>query len=149
MPPIPASKTWTMRLKRGKHTVFLFADPSKPLADLKDALFSALQELHTSGTLDDLTVPSSASEIELGKPVDQFDPEQGWELIGALPYEDDDEGVSKKRTSKGKGKAVENNITLRDSGAVEGVLAFRLKQQSSDDEEDQRMDETLGEDPGW
>jgi hypothetical protein len=138
-----------MRLKHSKLTVFLFADPSKPLTDLKEALFSALEELRTSGTLEDITVPSSPSDIELGKPIDQFDAEQGWELIGALPAEDEDEDDSKKRSSKEKGRTSESNITLRDSGAVEGVLAFRFKQQSSDDDDNTMANESLGDDPGW
>jgi hypothetical protein len=146
MPPIPPEKTWIMRLKYSTYTVFLFGDPLQSIASFKEELLNALRERNPSGKFMGVSIPSTASEVEFGKPVDVFDLEKGWELIGSPPENEDDEEEddnSTRRKSKGKAKATDNSTTsLKNAGFKEGVYAFRFKKQSDDDE-------TMGDEPGW
>jgi hypothetical protein len=146
MPPIPSENTWIMRLKYKKYTAFLFGEPSQSITSFKEELLKALRERNPTGEFMGLSIPSSASEVEFGKPVDVFDLKKGWELIGApteVHDEEKEDDNSTRQKSKGEAKAPDNDTTsLKSAGFKEGVYAFRFKNQGEEDE-------TMGDDPGW
>jgi hypothetical protein len=90
MRPLPA-KAWTLRLKRGRRTVLLFADPSAPLLHVKQSLLAALRAVPTRGDDDGEDdggaapepLPASTADVELARPVDVFDVTAGFEMVGA------------------------------------------------------------------
>jgi hypothetical protein len=119
---------WTLRLKREKTTVFLFADPSQTLTELKQTLLDSLHQTHPSKKLDGTPIPQSTTDVELALPINDKDLSLGWRSIDFIPDED-------ARAAKNSG------ATLRTAGIQEnGVLAFRFR--GGDDEAN---DETLGE----
>jgi hypothetical protein len=141
---VPTSKLWTLRLKRGKKTVLVFADPAQSLRSLKQNLLDALKATHSSNAIDGTDIPTSPSDVELGKPVDQLDLEQGWDLVD--PPSPDDELASDDSDTKGKkrAKTKTRDLSLKALGIKENyVLAFRFKNPDED------VDETLAEDLGW
>jgi hypothetical protein len=124
MPNVPASKLWTLRLKRGVHTTLLFADPAQSLSSLKLALFAALRSAPNEIPMRHV-LPESSSDIEIGMPVDLFDLSQGFALVAPL------EPTNSK------------DMSLRQLGIKENyVLAYRFKGDAGRDDDD---DETLGE----
>jgi hypothetical protein len=141
---VPTSKQWTLRLKKGKRTVLVFADPAESLRSLKQNLIDALTATNPSHTIDALPIPTSPSDVELAKPVDQLDITKGWEIVD--PPIPDDELAIDDSDVKGKGRAKRKSreISLKALGIKENhVLAFRFKDSNED------VDETLGDDPGW
>jgi hypothetical protein len=144
---VPASKIWTLRLKSGKHTVILFADPSQSLRSLKQNLLDALRETAPSNKLDDVPIPTSIDEVELAKPVDQLDVRKGWNAIGGPKSSDTSEDElaedDSEVKSKTKAKRKTRDVNLKSLGIKENhVLAFRFT--GAED------DETFGDDDlGW
>jgi hypothetical protein len=140
---IPTSKLWTLRLKRGKKTVLVFADPAQSLQSLKQNLLDSLRA--TNSSIDGVTIPTSPSDVELAKPVDQLDLKQGWDLVDA-PTPDDELAMDDSDTKgKSRAKSSSRDLSLKALGIKENhVLAFRFK--NLDDED---ADETLGDDLGW
>ena len=128
MPNIPASKLWTLRLKRSNSTTLLFADPAQSLKSLKEALLSALRSAPSTGPVRE-QVPTDPRDVEIGKPVDLFELSKGWELVDSLqPTKSQD-------------------ASLRSLGIKENyVLAYRFKDDEFEADED---DETMGEEKGW
>jgi hypothetical protein len=94
---IPA-KAWTLRLKRGRRTVLVFADPAAPLLRVKESLLAALRASPArDGDGDDAPeepepLPAAAADIELARPVDVFDVTAGFEMIGSSEAEDETDG---------------------------------------------------------
>jgi hypothetical protein len=134
------STSWTLRLKRQKTTILLFADPNTTLSDLKQQLLKALRATHPTQVLSDgKGIPTSVADVELGLPVEPNDLTQGWRMID-LSFTDDnttDAGSTKGAVSKDK--------ALKTLGIkADSVLAFRFKNEDGDLD-----DETLGEDIGF
>lgn len=163
----PSPITWTIRLKHHRTTIVLHANPLQTFTSIKSQLLSALRDTQPDGKLEDKALPSSPSEIVLGRPVDMNDPNKGfvlgeWEQGGDL-FEDEDGAEG----SKGKGKAVakgkgrskreegeeeEEGIASSDSvkdclkgaGFRDGaVFAFKWGEEAREDNEDEEMDAVL------
>jgi len=133
----PAPQTWTLRLKSRKTTVLLHVDPLHTFATIKSHLYHALQEtgLKDPETGDLIPLPSSPSDIKLGRPVNPNEPSKGFQLgeWETLPLEDEEgEDV------KGKGKAKTGRPKKSDVAGVKdcpkgaglrdgAMLAFRWK----------------------
>jgi hypothetical protein len=146
MPAIPASKTYTLRIKQSTTTIVLFADPAQSLTSLKESLLEALKATNPSGSFYSQTIPDDPAEVELALPVDVFDAEKGWDLIFEIrsPSLDDE---NTRRSSKGKGKAIvkDAGLSIRGAGIKDNaVLAFRFKKDDGEEE-----DEAMADDPGW
>lgn len=107
MAPKPTASSWTLLLKRGTTTVLLSATKDQPLSNLKADLLSALQTRHSDGRMSDGTaLPSSAEEIELGRPIDPRDQSRGWVSLEESAEDDgEDMDVDGAKGGKGKGKA--------------------------------------------
>lgn len=150
----PSPKTWTIRLKHRKLTVFVHADPLQTLSFLKSELYKILRETRPDGKLHDRPIPGSPDSIYFAKPVDTTDWKQGWTPIEDPSLEDlgldnDFESAGSSRAGgrskgKGKGKAGDVNaesiksLGLRDSS----VLAFKwtLEDEMMDVEDDWDLD---------
>lgn len=128
-------------MKRGKKTVLLFADPAEALDTLKHNLIDALKATNQSNQFDGVAIPSSPSDVEIGKPVEPLDISKGWELVD--PSFDDELAMddSDSKSKKGKSRAKTKDMSLKALGIKENyVLAFRFR----NDE-----DETMEDDQGW
>ncbi|KAF1955109.1 hypothetical protein CC80DRAFT_416161 [Byssothecium circinans] len=162
MTPItPSPQTWTLRLKARKTTVLLHIDPLQTFSSIKEHLYAALKEtsLVDPTTRLEIPLPSSPSEIQLGRPIDRTDPSLGftlaeWEIVG----EDEDA----EDTGKGKGKAKAKGRKSEVVGAVKDcpkgagirdrdVLAFRWRGDGTgwEDEEDEEMEGAGREGDMW
>jgi hypothetical protein len=132
MPPkgVPKTKEWTLKLKYGKTTVLLFAEPAQSLITFKTNLIAALNTTHSSGELEGQTIPSSPEDIELAKPLKLDDPGKGWTPLVATGQNDelgDDDDDASSRGTK--------DISLYSLGIRENwVLAFRFKNSSTPNE---------------
>jgi len=125
----PSPQTWTLRLKARKTTVLLHVDPLHTFGTIKSHLLDALHDtgLSDPATGDAITLPASPADIQLGRPVDVHDAQQGfrpgeWENVDG---EEDGEDAG-----KGKGKAKGGISNAKDcpkgAGLKDGaVLAFR------------------------
>jgi hypothetical protein len=113
----PSPQTWTLRLKSRKTTVLLHVDPLSTFGSIKSQLYEALKEtgIKDSESGESILLPESPSDIQLGRPVDVHDAQQGFQVgeweIAADEAEDDG--------GKGKGKAKAG--TSSKSGAAAGV----------------------------
>lgn len=132
----PSPQTWTLRLKSHKTTVLLHVDPLNTFDTIKSFLYDALQqtELRHSETSQPIPLPSSPSDIQLGRPININDAHEGFKL-GEWEYSpaEDEEEQSK---GKGKGKAAAASSSKVDAANVKNcpkgaglkdgaVLAFR------------------------
>ncbi len=132
----PTPQTWTLRLKARKTTVLLHIDPLHNFTTIKTALYTALSEtsLKDPETGVSIPLPSSPSDIQLGRPVNPNDPNEGFQL-GEWEYtddgEEDDGGKGKgkaKKASTGDKAAAPANVKdcPKGAGLKDGaVLAFR------------------------
>jgi hypothetical protein len=142
---VPTSKWWTLRLKRGKKTILVFADPAQSLRSLKQNLIDALKATNPSDKIDGQVIPPSPSEVELAKPIDQLDISQGWTLLDPPSLDDELGPEDTHNKGKSRAKSKSRDPCLKELGIKENhVLAFRFREPESDD-----SDETLGDDPGW
>lgn len=98
----PSPQTWTLRLKSRKTTVLLHVDPLNTFTAIKASLYDALQDtgLKDPETGETIPLPDSPSDIQLARPVDPLDAQQGFKL-GEWEYQPEEE----EDTGKGKGKA--------------------------------------------
>lgn len=101
----PSPQTWTLRLKAHKTTVLLHVDPLETFSAIKSQLYSALQEtgIKHRETGEQIALPSSSSDLQLGRPINVNDASEGFKL-GEWEYpagEEEDDGGK----GKGKGKA--------------------------------------------
>ena len=92
----PSPQTWTLRLKAHKTTVILHVDPLHTFDTIKTYLYDALQETDFKNpeTGESIPLPPSASDIQLGRPVNINDANEGFEL-GEWEYcigEEEEEG---------------------------------------------------------
>lgn len=128
----PTPSTWTLRLKSARTTVLLHADPLSTFASIKSALLTALRETGFAQSSDGaaITLPSTPSAVQLGRPLDPLDPSAGfvlgeWEATDA----DDDVAIDEGKTSSSKGKGKKESSGLdcpKGAGLKDGaVLAFR------------------------
>jgi hypothetical protein len=144
----PSPQTWMLRLKSHKTTVLLHVEPLDTFSTIKSHLYDALQdtELKHPDTDEAIPLPSSPSDIQLGRPVDINDAHQGFRL-GEWEYAGEEEDEEESSVGKGKGKARAgggpNATNVKDcpkgAGLRDGtVLAFRWAGDGSwdGDEED-------------
>lgn len=137
----PSPLTWTLRLKSHKTTVLLHVDPLTTFESIKTYLYDALQETGFTNpdTDESIPLPESAADIQLGRPVNVNDANEGFQL-GEWEYtnteEDEDEGKGK---GKAKAKATANvKQCPKGAGLKDGtVLAFRWAGDGSWDGEDE------------
>lgn len=130
-PPTP--QTWTLRLKSHRTTVLLHTDPLSTFDTLKSKLYTALTEtgLQLTEHGPSIALPSSFSDIQLGRPLDPLDPSAGFTLGEWEDVEDDDVAIEDEADQgKGKGKAARKTASAKDcpkgAGLRDGaVLAFR------------------------
>src|SRR5207249_1478787 len=111
----PSPLTWTLRFKSRKTTILLHVDPLHTFSTIKSHLYTALQEtgLRDPDTNEQIPLPSSPSDIQLGRPVNPNEPRQGFQLgEWEYPPPDDDDGDTNGGKGKGKAKATR----LRKSG---------------------------------
>ena len=94
----PSSQTWTLRLKSHKTTVLLHVDPLQTFTSIKEQLYKALEDtgLKNDGdSIEQISLPPSPADIELGRPVNTNDPQKGFQLgeweYSPLEEEDGDE----------------------------------------------------------
>jgi hypothetical protein len=130
----PTPSTWTLRLKSHRTTVLLHIDPLSTFATIKATLYAALSDTGLQATEHgpSIDLPDSASDIQLGRPLDPLDPGAGFALgeWEAQP-DDDDVAIEDEDKGKGKGKAAQGKTgSGRDcpkgAGLKDGaVLAFR------------------------
>jgi hypothetical protein len=151
----PSPQTWTLRLKSRKTTVLLHVDPLDTFSTIKSNLYNALQEtgLKDPDTREPISLPDSPSDIQLARPVDVHDAQQGFQL-GEWERSVDE---SEEDGGKGKGKAKASNKSgsgttagnMRDcpkgAGLKDGsVLAFRWAGDGTvDGGDDADMDQDL------
>ncbi|KAI1596671.1 HET domain containing protein, partial [Pyrenophora tritici-repentis] len=78
----PSPLTWTLRLKSHKTTVLLHVDPLTTFESIKSSLYDALQEtgFKNPETDESIPLPASASDIQLGRPVNFNDANEGFQL---------------------------------------------------------------------
>lgn len=151
----PTPQSWTLRFKSHKSTIVLHVDPLHTFSTIKSFLFDALTEtgLRDPDTGEPLPLPSSPSDIQLGRPANINVPTEGFQL-GEWEYASatDDEDEAPKAKGKGKAKAgPKSNGTAKASAANVkdcpkgaglkdgGVLAFRWRGDgvwSGDEEEE-------------
>jgi len=146
----PSPQTWTLRLKALKTTVILHVDPLHTFDTIKTYLYDALQEtdLKNPETGESIPLPPSASDIQLGRPVNINDANEGFQL-GEWEYsigEEEDEGGKGKGKAKASGsanggaKAGTANVKQcpKGAGLKDGaVLAFRWPGDGNWDGEDE------------
>lgn len=127
----PTPSTWTLRLKSARTTVLLHIDPLSTFSFIKSSLLTALTEtgFAQSDHTPSLTLPSSPSAIQLGRPLDPLDPSAGF-VLGEWETQPEDEEVAiDEGKGKGKGKAVRETGGMdcaKGAGLKDGaVLAFR------------------------
>jgi len=127
---LPTGKAWTLRLRRGKQTVLVFADPTETLQYLKETLLQALQTALPDNLLDGHSLPQHATEIWIAKPNDLFDITQGFTLLDEEPVDElaSDEEMNKFKSRSGNRSRGRNDSTsLIALGIKENhVLAFRF-----------------------
>jgi hypothetical protein len=125
----PAPTAWTLRLKHHRTTLLFHLDPLQTFAILKKQLLAALRETEPSGTLNGNPLPTSPSEIVLGRPVDVNDLRKGfvtgeWERAEFGDEEMEVEEPAKKGRAKKQvtaaGDCPKGAKNVRDGG----VLAF-------------------------
>lgn len=128
----PTPSTWTLRLKSARTTVLLHVDPLSTFSTIKSTLLTALTEtgFTQSDTGPSVSLPSSPSAIQLGRPLDPLDPGAGFALGEWESQSEDEEVAVDEGTGKGKGKAAKKTGDGRDcpkgAGLKDGaVLAFR------------------------
>jgi hypothetical protein len=122
----PDPLTWTVRLKHHKTTILLHVEPLLLLSTLKEELLAVLREIAPDG-FNGYQLPSSASEIRLGRPVDPFDISLGWEPLEPPNELDDPFNIDEDESLKGKAKRLESE-NLKAYGIKDNaVLAFRFK----------------------
>jgi len=102
----PSPQTWTLRLKHGKTTILLHADPLQTFTSLKETLHTALQEttLTNPDTGAAIPLPPSPTAYQLGVPVNPAEPNRGFQL-GVWEISEDDDDNADGAKGKGKGKA--------------------------------------------
>lgn len=159
MTTAPDSTSWTLRLKSHKTTVLLQINPLHTFETIKKELYTALRDTGLRDLKDnDIPLPASAEDIQLGRPVNINDPRSGfvigeWEPSGNLEVEAEDANLTGKGKGKGRPKknidadsiASSSNIRNCPKGAnlKDGaVLAFRWQGPGMEDAWDE--DETLG-----
>lgn len=129
----PSPQTWTLRLKSRKTTVLLHVDPLHTFETIKSQLYEALQEteLKDPETHEPIPLPETSSEIQLGRPVDHNDAQQGFQL-GEWEYPVDEEedasgkGKAKAKASKSDAGVANVKNCPKGAGLKDGaVLAFR------------------------
>lgn len=126
----PNPQTWTLRLKSRKTTVLLHIDPLSTFDSIKAQLYTALRDtgLKDPETGASIPLPHSSSDIQLGRPIDTHDAQQGFQLgEWERPAEESEEDGGK---GKGKAKAKAKTSGVEDcpkgAGLRDGaVLAFR------------------------
>ncbi|CAG5165826.1 uncharacterized protein ALTATR162_LOCUS6846 [Alternaria atra] len=146
---IPSPQTWTLRLKSNKTTVLLHVDPLHTFDTIKTYLYDALQETDFKNpeTGESIPLPSSASEIQLGRPVNINDAHEGFQL-GEWEYtiseEDQEEGKGKGKAKAGSANGGSKAGTAdvkqcpKGAGLKDGaVLAFRWAGDGNWDGEDE------------
>jgi hypothetical protein len=133
----PSPQTWILRLKSRKTTVLLHVDPLHTFSTIKSNLYEALTEtgLKDPESGETIPLPESASDIQLGRPIDVNDAQQGFQLgeWEYSAYESEEEGGKGKGKGKAKagkksnGAAGSNvNDCPKGAGLKDGaVLAFR------------------------
>lgn len=149
----PSPLSWTLRLKAHKTTVLLHVDPLHTFDNIKSRLFDALQEteLRHPETGEPIPLPESASEIQLGRPVNIHDASEGFQL-GEWEYsitEEEEEGKGKgkaKASGNSSEKAGMSNAKQcpKGAGLKDGVvLAFRWRGDGSWDGEEEDEDDLV------
>jgi hypothetical protein len=133
----PSPQTWTIRLKSRKTTVLLHVDPLQTFSTIKSQLLDALKEtgLKDPNTNEPIPLPGSSTDIQLGRPVDVHDAQQGFQL-GAWEYpaweseEDSGKGKAKAKPGQKSNGGASGVASVKDcpkgAGLKDGaVLAFR------------------------
>lgn len=148
----PSPQTWTLRLKSRKTTVLLHVDPLHTFSTIKTFLYEALSEtgIKDPETEESIPLPSSPSDIQLARPVNINDAQEGFQ-IGEWEHpasEEDESGKGKgkaKAVKKTNGGATAGTASVKDcpkgAGLKDGaVLAFRWAGDGTWDGDDEDMD---------
>jgi hypothetical protein len=150
----PSPLTWTLRLKSHKTTVVLHVNPLQTFSLIKTELLHALQDtsLKHPDTGEEIPLPDSPSDIQLGRPITLNDPHAGftlgeWEYTNTASDMEIDE-VKPVKNGKGakRGKNDGGNINVKDCPKGAGlkdnaVLAFRFKGDGTEWEDEDDGDE--------
>lgn len=153
-PPTPQSLT--LRLKHGRTTILLHANPLTTFPAIKAALHTALQQttITSPTTRLPLTLPASPEEYQFGVPVSTSETARGFRLAPWEESEDADEDEDEvKGKGKGKAKAKAKGDGLADArncpkgqGLRDGaVLVFRWRGDGSGWEEKGEEGEAEGD----
>lgn len=139
----PTSAHLTLLLKHARSTTVLSVLPETSLTTLKSQLLQVLSARGLSrlpGT--ETTLPTDASDLELGVLLDKHEPQKGWVPTEGLASLGSTKSSSKKK-SKG---AVENvgDLELKDGGWIAYRVRVPRLSGSEDDEELEAV-----QDPGW
>ena len=128
----PTPSTWTLRLKSSRTTVLLHIDPLTPFSAIKASLLTALTETgftsssSSSDSAAPITLPSTPTAIQLGRPLDPLDPKSGFVLGEWESPPSDDETAIDEGKGKGKGRKDSGKDCPKGAGLKDGaVLAFR------------------------
>ncbi|KAL1798226.1 hypothetical protein ACET3X_002263 [Alternaria dauci] len=117
----PSPQTWTLRLKAHRTTVLIHVDPLNTFDTIKTYLYDALQETGLKNSAgESIPLPSSASDIQFGRPANINDASEGfalgeWERAYMASDEEQVEG-------KGKGKATKPNAGASSSAGAKGDI---------------------------
>lgn len=131
---------WTLRFKQHKTTVLLFVEPGQSFDSIKQDLLDALKKIGRTD-INGVSVPSDASNIILGLPVDKNDFSKGWVRLEILEMEAED-GVNGKKKVGGKKSVL--NASPQGAGLKDGaVLAFRFSESVNEDA-DGGLDDDVG-----
>ena len=73
----------TLRFKRGRHTILLFAEPLTAFSTIKTELLAALHERYPDGLPSStsptpIKIPTEVLDVILGVPIDVYEPSKGW-----------------------------------------------------------------------
>lgn len=128
----PTPSTWTLRLKSHRTTVLLHVDPLSAFSTIKSQLHTALTETGLQATEHgpSIQLPDTASDIQLGRPLDPLDSGAGFTLGEWEDAEQDSDVAIEEEGGRGKGKATKKTGSGKDcpkgAGLKDGaVLAFR------------------------
>ncbi|KAI2197099.1 hypothetical protein LOZ18_004759 [Ophidiomyces ophidiicola] len=119
----PGPFRWTLRFKNHNITILLLISPAEPFENVKSKLLDALR-VRGIQEINGVQVPESASEVELGIPLDRNNLEKGWVRLKSA--------AEQKEEKQDPSSAAKKNIVvddtpqganLRDSQAV----AFRFR----------------------
>lgn len=154
-------RTWTLRFKHHRSTILLHVDPLQNFPSIRAELLKAVKQTHPDGELNGISIPASANDILLARPVDGNNLNAGWKQLekddDAL-FAEDEKGKGKGKVSVAKAKGRESvGGCPKDAGLSNGgIVALKFREEmvgsvdgGEDGEGDLEGDTLVGEPERW